>query len=413
MQGAGEPLGPSALRWHGGPLVRWGRVVAQAALVAGVVALHQCVIEEVADHLVSHQESLEATPIRRMDVAFITPLAPAPPPEARSTSPKATGTSPSDTRRITRPMKTSGPTQGPAPAPEAEVLVQAPDVPASGVAEGSGETLVEAPMAEPALTVTEAASATDAQAQAVAVAEEARLARPSGSQAGPETGGFAWPPSTRLDFSLTGHYRGPIEGSARVQWIRRADQYQVQMDVFVGPEFAALMTRRMTSEGVLNAQGLAPRRYDEETRVAFSTRRAAITLDVDHITLTQGLVRSRPQGAQDSASQFVQMSFLFTSNPSLLKAGNTITVPVALPRRLDQWIYDVVGEATVDTPMGPIQTFHVKPRRESPRPGELVAQAWYAPTLQYLPVRILIHQDGETFVDMVLKAPPTQAEPSR
>ena len=43
------------------------------------------------------------------------------------------------------------------------------------------------------------------------------------------------------------------------------------------------------------------------------------------------------------------------------------------------------------------------------RAGELTAQVWIAPTLQYLPVRILIHQDEQTWVDLVLERPPQQA----
>jgi hypothetical protein len=36
---------------------------------------------------------------------------------------------------------------------------------------------------------------------------------------------------------------------------------------------------------------------------------------------------------------------------------------------------------------------------------------WFAPTLQYLPVRIRIQQDAETFVDLMLDAAPLQAAP--
>jgi hypothetical protein len=168
------------------------------------------------------------------------------------------------------------------------------------------------------------------------------------------------------------------------------------------------MTRKMTSDGVLGEQGLVPERYHEETRVGFTTRQQQVLMGTEQVRLAHGQERSRPTGAQDSASQFVQMSFLFTTQPSLLQAGQSITLPVALPRRLDHWVYDVVGEVLLPTPVGPIASFHVKPRRESPRPGELTAQAWFAPSLQYLPVRIMIHQDAETFVDLLLARLPTQ-----
>lgn len=224
---------------------------------------------------------------------------------------------------------------------------------------------------------------------------------------------FEWPPSTRLTYSLVGNYRGEIEGSARVQWVRTEARYQVHMDVVIGPAFAPLMARRMTSDGELGARGLMPRRYQEETRIGFVTRRNGLQIDDRRVVLANGNERPAPAGVQDSASQFVQLSYLFSIDPSLLTPGASITVPVALPRRVDPWIYDVVAAETLATPIGNLETFHVKPRRDSPRPGELTAQAWYAPSLRYLPVRILIHQDDETFVDLLLKSAPMQGVAER
>jgi hypothetical protein len=38
---------------------------------------------------------------------------------------------------------------------------------------------------------------------------------------------------------------------------------------------------------------------------------------------------------------------------------------------------------------------------------------WVAPSLQYLPVRIVIRQDAETFVDLLLERLPQQAAEGR
>jgi hypothetical protein len=112
---------------------------------------------------------------------------------------------------------------------------------------------------------------------------------------------------------------------------------------------------------------------------------------------------------QDSASQFVHMTWLFTTRPELLSAGTAIELPLALPRGVDRWIYDVIGAEPLGTPLGELDAVRVKPRRES-RPGtDLTAEFWVAPTLQYLPVRILIRQDAETYVDLLLERLPQQA----
>jgi hypothetical protein len=44
--------------------------------------------------------------------------------------------------------------------------------------------------------------------------------------------------------------------------------------------------------------------------------------------------------------------------------------------------------------------------------GDLRAEVWLAPGLQYLPVRLRIAQDEQTFVDLLLKQLPLQAEPA-
>jgi hypothetical protein len=55
-----------------------------------------------------------------------------------------------------------------------------------------------------------------------------------------------------------------------------------------------------------------------------------------------------------------------------------------------------------------VPTFHLKPRRAATG-GDLSAEIWIAPTLQYLPVRIRISDGKESWVDLTLKKPPLQA----
>jgi hypothetical protein len=40
-----------------------------------------------------------------------------------------------------------------------------------------------------------------------------------------------------------------VHGEAQVEWLREGTRYQVHMDVSVGPSFAPLMSRRVSSEG--------------------------------------------------------------------------------------------------------------------------------------------------------------------
>ncbi len=220
---------------------------------------------------------------------------------------------------------------------------------------------------------------------------------------------FEWPPSTRLSYTLTGDFRGPVLGSAVVEWLRSGSRYQVRMDVTAG----LLFSRRVSSEGEITPEGLQPRRYDEETKVVLrDARRLTIWLDGDRVRLPGGGEALRPAGVQDSASQFVQMTWLFTTRPQLLERGRTLEIPLALPRRVEPWVYEVLETETLYTPAGPVEAVHVKPRREG-RTNELTAELWVAPSLQYLPVRLLIRQDAQTYIDLLLERLPQQAEPGR
>lgn len=233
-------------------------------------------------------------------------------------------------------------------------------------------------------------------------------APPSASSSAPS---FEWPPSTRLSYTLVGDYRGPVQGKARVEWLRSGNRYQVHLDVRVGADFAPLMSRRMSSDGLLTEAGLKPLRYDEETRVLLrEVRRQTIFFEPERIVLPRGGAQPPVPGVQDTASQFVQLSWLFTLQPQLLRAGQTVEVPLALTRRVDRWVYDVVGEEVLELPVGPVKAWYLKPRLQSKTSSDLAVETWFAPSLQYLPVRIRIRQDEASFIDLTLERLPQQGD---
>jgi hypothetical protein len=245
------------------------------------------------------------------------------------------------------------------------------------------------PLPAPAAPTTAAAVAVDTAASAAPV--------------------FAWPPSTRLSFKLLGHYRGPVEGTAQVEWLRQGSRYQVHLATAIGP----VLSRHITSEGELTAQGLAPRRFDGEQKVLFrSARRWQLRFGPDEVVLSDGRQVPTQPGAQDEASQFVQLTWLFTTQPDRLRVGSAVEMPLAISRRLERWIYDVRAEEVLRLPFGEVPTFHLKPRREATG-GDLTAEIWIAPTLQYLPVRIRISDGKDAWVDLTLEKPPLQAAPAK
>ena len=343
-----------------------------AALGFGVALLHLWLVDRQLENRLGQGAANNSRPAR-IEVAFVRDLAPTAPPPVPA-----------------------------APPPPRPRLAAVPPLPAAS----APEPLPNLPPPEPAPPLPERIDVLPPLA-ILAPAEAAPAA------SAPATA-FEWPPSTRLSYTLTGDYRGPVQGQAQVEWLRSGTRYQVNLDISIGPAFAPLMSRRITSEGEITASGLQPRRYDEETRVVLrDTRRLTIWLDADRVRLPAGTELPRPVGVQDSASQFVQMTWLFTQQPELLQAGRSVDIPLALPRRVEPWTYDVLETETLDTPAGPVRAVHVKPRREGRAGQELTAELWVAPTLQYLPVRILIRQDAQTYVDLLIERLPQQAERER
>ena len=364
------------------------RSAAALALVLAVIAIHGCVASRIAGLMADFGASatmpprIEVVYVREMELSVPPAVAPAPPPPRR---------------RVKRVRAAREPVAAPTPASAAS---QPPDIPPTEVAEVAEAASAPLPEAA-AASVPPAASAPAEAAQAVAAAASAASA-PS----------FAWPGSTRLSYVLTGNYRGEIHGIAQVEWVRVDLRYQVNLDITVGLGFAKLLSRRMSSEGQLTPEGLYPQRYDEDTRVAFrDPRRATMLFEPDAIVMPNGQRRERWPGVQDTASQFVQLTYLFTLHPELLTPGGMVEVPLALPRSVDRWVYDVLGLDTLDTPFGAVDAFHLKPRRVA-RPGsDLTAEIWFAPALRYLPARIRIQQDAETYIDLMIKRRPQLAAP--
>jgi hypothetical protein len=269
------------------------------------------------------------------------------------------------------------------------------------------------PLDEPAPPPPDAAASAPDGPPAPLAAVPAGPAVSDAPPAQPPDDAFDWPPSTRLRYALTGHWRGPLEGRAQVEWLRDGDRYQVHLDIVIGLPVAPLIARQMSSDGRLGPGGLVPRRYDERTRVLWRDPvMSTITFGAGRIGLPGGRARAAPPGVQDAVSQFVQLAWRFTRDPSLLTPGGVVAVPLALPRSVGDWVYDVREADTLATPAGPVEAVRLAPRRRARTGGDLVPEMWFAPSLQYLPVRILVRGDGDSFVDLTIDRLPEQAAPA-
>lgn len=260
------------------------------------------------------------------------------------------------------------------------------------------------PAATPTVVTTEADNMLpqDTPATPVTSAETPPVAPPTASPSptpAPEPtsapASVRWPPDTRLSYRLTGWFRGELTGDARVQWQQQGTRYQVRVDIDIG----LLASLTLTSQGELGAEGLRPQAYEEIRR----GKRRGVVLGTPEVTLADGRQVPRPDGLQDTASQFVDLSYRFAAGLAPLEVGQAVSFWMARPGALDLWTYDVIQRETLQTPrLGAVEAFHLKPRPIANPRGNITAEMWFAPSLQYLPVRIRINQGPEIWLDLLV-----------
>jgi hypothetical protein len=376
-----------------GPAGRRGQRVAWCTLVLAVIAVHAWVTQRVAERMADLDA--ESSMPARMEVAYVRTmeLSEPPPTAAPAAPPPLAAPAAAPRPKRVRPPKAAS-------APEARADVAAPPAVVAGDDPVPQTAAVIVAAAAPAASVPSAPALASTNEPAAAAATIAAAASGTGAP-------FEWPASTRMTYLLTGNYRGEVSGSAQVEWIRTGSRYQVHVDFVVGPSFAPLITQRSTSDGEITAAGLAPRRYDQEVRVLAQNRpRQTVLFDAGNVVLANGDVRAALPGLQDTASQFVQLTYLFSTRPEVLRIGGSVDIPLALPKKVAMWTYDVVEEETLNTPFGPVAGIHLKPRTNDQKAGTLSVEMWMAPQLRYLPVRLRFSQDAETYVDLLISKPP-------
>ena len=374
-----------------------GRRAAWVGLILAVLLAHLLLGARVAANVIGWNSTPRPRPIQ---VSFTTRVQPTAPPPA--TVPAAP---PAPARRAPRAMAASS-APPPASAPRETASRQALEDEALALA-------AEAERRQHARDEAEAASAAAARArQAEAAASAAAVAMAAAASAaipGPARPPFEWPPATRLTYTLTGE-RGEgrhLYGHSTVEWRHEAGRYQVQFDVHISP----LIDQHMYSEGTITDEGLAPRHYDESFSFLFSTpRERRIEFGAGEVTLNNGNHVVKLPQTQDGASQFVQFVWMFYNHPEWLVPGHVVQIPLALPNNLRRWNYQVLGTERLDMAFGAIDAVHLKPLLDGPRrPNKYPFDIWTAPSLQYLPVQILVKVDEHTWALLALDDLPLQA----
>ena len=363
------------------------RLITLATLVA---ALHLWLTGNVLDEMAGLQP--DAPGIARMQTEYVAEVRLTQPPAAPAVAPAVAPVTPAASSR----PKKKKPPRPPQPASAASAPEASPVVTAASSPD------------EPAPIASSPASAPD-----VAVAESPREPASAAKDAGTQSAGaepFVWPQATRVSYIMEGFYRGPLHGQSSVEWIRKDQRYQVHIDASVGPSFAPLGSWRLSSEGDIRPEGLHPRRYENVNRLLIRGARARVMeLGDEWVTMPDGKQQARTAGLQDPASFMIQVAYQFILDPSKARPGSSFEMTVLTLRKPELLVFDVIEEVPQDTPMGRIQTLHVRPRKAVVDDGALPADVWFAPGLQYLPVRIAMKMKDDVWLDMKMSRAPQQA----
>lgn len=189
------------------------------------------------------------------------------------------------------------------------------------------------------------------------------------------------PAAVSLEYGLS---YGMMSGSGRLTWQPPlAGRYRIQL---VGRALG-LQLIEWTSEGGVDAAGLAPWRFTEK-RIGRDAQVAEFRREAGRIHYPARPDRDvpLPAGAQDRLSWLVQLPAILRADPRLQRPGQRIALFVSGARGdAERWEFEIR-----DAGGG---LLHV--RRLPPPGAEVQGEAWLAPGEDLLPVRVRLAKDGD------------------
>jgi hypothetical protein len=197
-------------------------------------------------------------------------------------------------------------------------------------------------------------------------------------------------PAATLHYQVTGTWRGtPVEGASVLIWAPDGARYRLAWDL-TSPQ---LSLRGQTSEGALQAGGLAPERYGQRHR-----SEQAVYFDPDgHRVRFSAKTPDAPwqPGIQDSLSALLQLAALLAAAPDRYPAGSSIGLTTVNERSAIGELWHIDGDAMLDIAGQPIPC--VKLHRDPDGPYGNRLDLWLAQNRDDLPARLMVTRfNGDT-----------------
>ncbi|MCX7256016.1 MAG: DUF3108 domain-containing protein [Polaromonas sp.] len=332
------------------------------------------------------------------------------PTQAKPATPTpAAARSPAQAAANPPPTKPLAAQKAPTPAPQAPQTSAPPEIletlaandgppqssadPFSGLEQGSGPEEAPLPQAPPQSSTKAQPASSTAAATPPPAAPPGKPGQHPVSPVGPIT----LPASVDMGYQVTGNVKGlTYHAKGELLWRHNASSYQTQMSV------KALLfgSRGMSSQGQLDAEGLAPTRFEDKGRnevaAHFESGKGQISFSANTPSVPW------VKGAQDRASVLIQLGAMLAGNPTAFPAGSSISVYTVGPRDAETWTFLVEDGEVLALPFGPLAT--IKLSRQLRNEHDKKLEVWYAPSLGYLPVRNKLSEASGDFVDQQLSS---------
>lgn len=286
-------------------------------------------------------------------------------------------------RSATVPSSLPSPSPSPSPEPTTEPLEPLVTPPTDTVTTAPAET-----------AATPASTDTPTPAPAEVAAPAAEPLQPITPPPVPLAVG-ALPPSTLLQYSLTGQERGlTYYANGELRWQHNPTHYEASLTV----KAFLLGSRVFSSEGGVGANGLIPMRYADKWRGERATH-----FDAENKRIVFSNNKPTAEllpGAQDQVSLFVQLAAAMTGDPERYKPGTSVSIQTATINEAVPWTLTMQSEETLQINDKPVPTskWVCLPRGKFDTSVEL----WLSRNHAWMPVRIRITQVSGSFIDMSL-----------
>lgn len=292
------------------------------------------------------------------------------------------------------------PAPKPAPAPE----------PAAPMQDDALAAAVEPPAPPPPVEPAPAPEPEPAPAPAEPAAPTPPVAAQSDAAPAPTV--TRWPPNGRMHYRVEAT-QGTLQyhGTSDLVWLTTPSSYRIEQTTGIDLLVTTLVLQSSTSEGRIDAHGLAPERYTEKRR-----NRATVATNFNRDTAEPNISFSSSSkafalvdGAQDRASVVFQLAGMLASQTDASPLQQ-YEVLLAGTRDAQTWRFEAAGSEMVTTGMGELraQRYVREPRADS---YESRIEIWYAQQANWYPVRIRYTERKGDVVDLTLEKFEVDAAP--